>query len=130
MAMQTFNFPYHKFSTKYPESGNRVQLGNSYVFAAPPSGPDLRVFTLKFPVMFYYLNGAGEIDATQNPLLNMKVLENFYNEHKLYKNFIYPHPVYGNCTVKFNRPLEIPEGVHEGGGALNDFQIELMEQLL
>jgi hypothetical protein len=125
--MQTFDFPYHTFRTEYPESGNRVQLGGNYVFTAPPNGPDLRRFTLKFKTMFYYLYPNGTIDTTKNPQYNMAVLEAFYNAHKLHRSFLYPHPVYGNVEVKFMSPLKIPEGIEGGNGALGDFEIDLIE---
>lgn len=124
--MERFDFPYHKFETEYPESGTRVQLSGNYIFTAPPSGPDLRRFRLRFPTMFYYV-ADDEIDLTRNPQYNMAVLEAFYRAHKLHKSFIYPHPVYGDVECKFYSPLKIPQGESGGGGALQDFQIELIE---
>lgn len=298
--METFSFPYHTQETEYPESGTRVQLGGGYIFTAPPSGPDLRRFRLKFPTMFYYPNdevaatnllinsafnyttgphptswtdqgttttagpqsssqfakqaweynasasrtyasqlvnlaanstyrfsvlveeassgiaainvltvvllpaGAtyniditspayspsgtvreGILSATittsatagsasfrvglgtsgtatgkvrlsqpqleltnvtsriltttaaktrlatglnpdKNYQINMTALEAFYSYHKLYRSFIYPHPVYGNVECKFFSPLKIPEGVGNMG-ALKDFTLELIE---
>ena len=125
--MQTFDFPYHTFRTEYPESGNRVQLGGNYIFTAPPNGPDLRRFTLKFETMVYYVYPDGSIDEMKNPSINMGKLEAFYNAHKLHRSFLYPHPVYGNLEVKFMSPLKIPEGIKGGNGALNDFEIDLIE---
>lgn len=125
--MQTFDFPYHKFRTEYPESGNRVQLGGNYIFTAPPNGPDLRRFTLSFETMKYYQEPNGSISLTKNPKINMAVLEAFYNAHKLHKSFLYPHPVYGNIEVKFMSPLKIPNGIENGGGALESFEIDLIE---
>jgi hypothetical protein len=52
--MDTFDFPYHTYSTDYPVNGTSIQLGGNYVFTAPPAGPDLRVLKLHFPGMFYY----------------------------------------------------------------------------
>ena len=125
--MKTFDFPYHKFRTEYPESGNRVQLGGNYIFTAPPNGPDLRRFTLSFETMKYYQEPNGTISLTKNPKINMAVLEAFYNAHKLHKSFLYPHPVYGNIEVKFMSPLKIPNGIAGGGGALESFEIDLIE---
>ena len=125
--MQRFNFPYHTFRTEYPESGNRVQLGGNYIFSAPPNGPDLRRITLKFETMKYYLDVNGAITNAPHPEINMAVLEAFYNAHKMHKSFIYPHPVYGDMEVKFMTPLKIPEGIKGGNGALQDFEIELVE---
>lgn len=125
--MATFNFPYHKQSTKYPESGKRMQMGNSYMSAAEPSGPDQRVFMLDFATMKYFLV-AGVISPTFKPEINLAALEAFYKEHRLWKTFIYPHPVYGNVNVKFNKPLEIPKGISDGDGAVEAFSVELIEQ--
>ena len=125
--METFDFPYHTFSTEYPESGTRVQLGGNYIFTSPPTGPDLRRFSLHFETMFYYLDDEGDIDLTHNPKINLAVLEAFYNAHKTHKTFIYPHPVYGNVECKFYSPLKIPEGNKAGHGSVKDFKIELIE---
>ena len=128
MALQVFDFPFHLFDTEYPESGTRIQLGGNYVFTAPPTGPDLRKFNLSFKAMKYFVDENGEIDKTQRPQINMAVLEDFYNAHKLHKSFLYPHPVYGNVRVKFYSPLRIPQGIEGGNGALKDFKLELMEE--
>lgn len=125
--MQTFNFPYHTERTEYPESGSRIQLGGGYIFSSPPNGPDLRRFTLNFPVMFYYTDSNGDLDFTERPELNMGLMEEFYKEHKLYKTFIYPHPKYGDTLVQFHSALKIPEGIKGGNGALKELTIELVE---
>lgn len=132
MALQVFDFPYHKQSTEYPESGTRVQLGGNYIFTAPPSGPDLRRFTLKFETMVYYVGpthsaATPSVDLVKNPQINLGRLEKFYNDHKLHKSFIYPHPVYGNVECKFQKPLKIPEGNENGNGSVKDFEVEFME---
>lgn len=125
--MDTFNFPYHTFTTEYPESGVRMQLGNSYVFTAPPESPDQRKFNLTFPAMQYYVPTPGTVDITTNPTRNAGTLEKFYTDHKLYATFIYPHPVYGDVNVKFNKPLKIPQPVAGGSGVLNPFDVEFIE---
>lgn len=129
MALETFSFPYHSYSTEYPDSGFRAKLGGSYEFSAPAPAPDQRVFSLYFPVMKYYLL-AGVITLVTKPELNLAVMEAFYNRHKLYKTFIYPHPIYGNVNVKFNKPLKIPNGMAGGDGAISGIEIEMVEQPL
>lgn len=49
--METFDFPYHQWSVEYPESGFRMEFGNSYVYTAGPSSPDQRKLTLYFSTM-------------------------------------------------------------------------------
>lgn len=125
--MQTFNFPYHKQSTKYPENSFRVTFGGGYQFVSKPQHKGQRIFTLYFTGMKFYLTN-GVINNTDSPTLNMQKLIEFYEAHELYEPFTYPHPVFGNVTVRFNTPLEIPKGYSGGTGVVEDFQIELIEQ--
>ncbi len=125
--MAVFPATYFSVQTKYPESGTRVQLGNSYLYTAPPLAPDQRTFTVRLQGMAYFVNSNGTINTTTETGRNMAVFEAFYNEHKLYLSFDFPHPVYGTLTCKFNRPLEIPDGVAGGSGMLPTFDVELIE---
>lgn len=162
--MDTFNFPYHKTSVEYPESGFRMNLGNSYTYNAGPSAPDQRIFRLYFETMiykearvvaqanapagalgdiwidtddnkFYRYNGSTWVESTNrarinihlNPELNAGALEDFYLRNKLYKKFMYPHPIYGSLEVRFNKPLILPKGVHNGGGVIESFELEFVE---
>lgn len=124
--MAVFNFPYHTQETEYPDSGFRATLGNSYQFAAPPSAPDQRKFTLKFPLLKWFVT-AGAIDPAPSALINMAALDAFYNRHRCWAVFTYPHPVYGNLPCRFNKPLKIPKGIEGGDGAVKDIEIELLE---
>lgn len=126
--MAVFEFPYHTVSTEHPVSGVQMQLGNSYEYASEPTAPDQRIFHLQFAVMKYYKNPEGEVDATINPELNIKALSDFYEVHKLWKTFDYPHPVYGTVKVRFSKPLVIPKGAPGGGGAHFDIALTFKEQ--
>ena len=123
--MATFPATYFNFTTRYPESGNRVVFENSYTFSAAPDAPDQRIFTLTMKGMQYFVV-AGVISSIPEPERNMAVLEQFYLDHKMWKTFGLPHPIYGTIACKFNTPLEIP--TIEGLGVLEDFDIELLEQ--
>lgn len=123
-----FPAKYFTFSTRYPESGNRIMLGRSYQFDSPPVAPDQRIFVLNLQGMAYFTDSAGNIDVTINPERNMATLEAFYNEHKLAFRFDFNHPIYGLVLCKFYTPLEIPEGIPGGGGSLNNVTVELIEQ--
>lgn len=126
--MAVFPAKYFRFSTKYPQSGTRIQLGRSYQFDTPPEAPDQRIFVLKLQGMQYIVGSQGNLNANLEPERNMLALENFYNDHKLATSFTFDHPVYGSLTCKFNRPLEIPEGLAGGDGVLPEFEVELIEQ--
>lgn len=125
--MATFPCTYFRISTKYPDSGTRIQLGNSYMFAAPPTAPDQRIFRLTLVGMQYFVNSNNTINTTTSPERNMAVLEAFYLAHKLYQSFDFNHPVLGLIVCKFNRPLEIPEGISGGNGIIESVEVELVE---
>lgn len=128
--MATFIWSLHQQETEYPESGFRMQLGNSYMATAAPVAPDQRTFTLSFGSMCYFTNQGdtwADIDAFQQPELNFALLEAFYVKHKLHKSFDYMHPVYGKVICKFNKPLKVPKGIPSGNGWLQPFTLELIE---
>lgn len=125
--METFNYPYHTIETENPESGTRLQLGNSYVFSAPSSDPDQRVFKLGLTGMQYFWDSEDDLDASVTPTRNMLNLINFYNSHKLNKSFLYNHAVHGEVEVKFSKPLKEPKVIKGSRGVVEDFEIELLE---
>lgn len=127
MAKKTFNFPFHKVRTTYPESTTRVKLGNSWEFVAAPKAPDQRIFELTMRGMQYFVNKNGSINKTKHAGRNMALLEDFYREHQQWKSFYYDHPVHGTVTVRFMDPLDIPAGIDGGSGVVNEFQIRLIE---
>jgi hypothetical protein len=125
--METFNFPFHKQQTNYPDNSFRVAFGRGYQFAAKAPHPGQRIFVLSFVGMRYVVTG-GVLDKVTDPTKNMGKLQDFYEAHMLYEPFIYPHPVLGNVTVRFNRPLQIPKGMSGGFGVVEDFELEFIEQ--
>lgn len=125
--MATFPAEFFTFSTKYPESGSRLQFARSYVYTIEAEAPDQRTFSLSLMGMKYFLDSQGDIDLTVHTNRNMAVLEKFYNDHRLALSFDFNHPVYGTLVCKFKTPLEIPEGIPGGDGALETFRVELIE---
>lgn len=126
--MAVFPATFFTFSTRYPESGQRIRFGNSYAFTAAPTSPDQRQFILRLQGMQYFVNSNGTLNTTTEPGRNLAVLEAFYNTHKLYMEFDFPHPVYGTVVCKFLQPLEIPEGIKGGNGVIDSIEVTLEEQ--
>lgn len=107
---QTFNFPYHRISDEYPESSAIVKFGRGYEFASAPRGPDQIIFDLEFPAMFYIVTKAtGLVDLTTAPTYNIMVLQKFYEDHRLYLPFDFPHPSRGIVSCRFKTPLVMPK---------------------
>lgn len=132
MARENFdNFMMHTVKTEYLPNGFSVNFGGGYSFDADGEYPPLKRFILTFKGYQYYLktvNGIEVIDEERNiDKNNMKALENFYLRHLLYKTFEYNSPVYGKVLVRFAEPLQIPEGIENGRGILNEFNITLKE---
>ena len=124
---QTFSFNKHVLETEYPESGSVLQFGKGYQMATKPKGPDQVIYTLHFDAMrFYFTSMAGTtLDKTTQPTINMGVLEDFYNYHRLYEPFIYPHDTKGNLNVRFKEPLKF-KILKAGRGVVEPFQIRLI----
>lgn len=116
--MQLFTHNIFGYQTEYPQSGQRIQLGNSYQFDVASPAPDQRIFRLTFSGMHY---------GATHQALNMTTLEAFYLAHKLDKEFNFDHPNYGRVVCKFNEPLKIPRVKPGGYGILDDFEISLIE---
>lgn len=118
--METFNFPFHTVEDEYPASSATLKFGGGYQFASKPRGPDQITFKLNFKAMWF--------GSAPNAQTNMQLLVDFYEAHRLYEPFIYPHPRRGNLTVRFSKPLNVPKGVEKGGGQTDPFQLELILQ--
>ncbi len=125
--MKVFDFSVHAVSHSYPQRGTQVQLGGNWTFSTAPRGPVMRTFTLRFDLMRWFKNGAV-YSSTIEPQLNLLRLDEFYREHELHKDFIYPHELYGNLVVKFAQPLVIPEAKKDSNGAVLGLTITLIEQ--
>lgn len=124
--MDTFDFPYHTLDVKYPESSIAVSFGGGYEFTSKPKAPDQVEYNVNFRAMFFFEN-SGVLDLAKYPKANMAVLENFYNAHKMYEKFIYPHPTLGNITVRFAEPLAY-KIAEDGKGRVEAFSIKLKSQ--
>lgn len=125
--MKVFDFSVHVVSHSYPQRGTQVQLGGNWTFSTEPRGPVMRTFTLRFDLMRWFKNGSV-FSSTIEPTLNLLRLDEFYREHELFKDFIYPHELYGNIVVKFAQPLVIPEAKKDSHGAVLGLTVTLIEQ--
>lgn len=130
--MENFdNFMLHKVKTAYQPNGFSVKFGGGYSFDTDGGYPPLKLFTLTFTGYKYYMkkiNGVEVVDTETNVAINnLGALEAFYLEHLTYKTFEYNSPVYGRVYVRFNEPLVIPEGITNGNGVVEKFEITLKE---
>ncbi len=133
--MKTFDFPMHVLEVEYPESSVKVKYGRGYEFASRPRGPDQVIYILHFTGMWFFMDRDGFpplgataiLDYNKLPQINMARLERFYQEHRLYEPFWYPHPVLGNQRVRFDEPLKYK--IEENGhGKVEAFSVRLLTQ--
>lgn len=123
----TFNFPYHTFATKYPEDQSTKTFGGGWSFSATPRNPIFKHVILTMNGLRFYQNANGSISNTLNPTKNALTLQQFYEVHRQNKVFIYPHPVFGNMSVRFLNPVEVP--AVGSNGVIPSFTITLIEDL-
>lgn len=126
--MDTFDFPYHRVRTQYPNNSDSIQFGGSYESTSRPRAPDQRLFILNFAGMKYFFHTDGTVDTSQVPEINYKRFQEFYEAHGTWDSFTYPHPIHGDLVVRFGAPLADPEGIVGGEGAVGAFEIQLKEQ--
>lgn len=125
--METFDFPYFTWTTKYPESGAKVKFGRGYEFASKPKGPDQVNYVFHFKTMKAFEGVDGLLDPAPHPEINIGRLEAFYIEHRLYEKFILPVPGKGNLIVRFSKPLEY-KIAENGQGTVDPFTLEFTTQ--
>lgn len=123
--MEEFLFDYHTPTTSYPDNGLRGTLGNSYTFTVKPVAPPQRTLTLNFEQMTIFGNADGSPDYTTQVAINFNALEKFYQEHQLWRTFLYRHPIYGMLRVRFDEPLTTPKSKN---GYTEAFSVKLQEQ--
>jgi hypothetical protein len=124
----------HVLEVEYPESA-RVKFGGGYEFATRPRGPDQTVYTLHFEGMRFFFEQVGYpplgtrtiLDLNKYPAINMGLLERFYQEHRLFEPFYYPHPAEGNLVVRFRDPLHY-KLKKNGRGEVEPFSVKLILQ--
>ncbi|WP_181176982.1 MULTISPECIES: hypothetical protein [unclassified Mesorhizobium] len=126
--MQTFDFPFHTVADEYPQSSTVIQFGGGYQFATKPNGPDQITFKLAFKAMWFFESSPGVVDAVREPQRNMQCLQDFYEAHRLYEPFNYPHPRRGLVKVRFSKPLQVPKGVEKGNGQTEQVNVEFILQ--
>ena len=126
--MKVFNFPFHTCTVRYPKRGAQVQLGGSYTYAVKSAAPVARTFQLSMDVMKWHKNASGILTPLIQPQENVMALDNFYQEHELHQDFIYPHELYGNVVVKFGEALEIPPAKRDSFGSVFGISITLLQQ--
>jgi phage-related protein len=130
--MENFDdFMIHKVKTAYQPNGFSVNFGGGYSFDTDGGYPPLKRFTLTFEGYMYYMklvNGVEVVDKEKNKNINnLGALEDFYLRHLTHKTFEYNSPVYGKVYVRFAEPLNIPEGITNGHGLVEKFDVTLKE---
>jgi len=104
-----------------------MAYGRGYQFASKPKGPDQVTYVLKFKTMVFWQKADGTYNLTKQPQLNMALLEQFYQDKRLFTKFNYPHPALGNIVVRFAEPLKY-DIAEAGLGTVEPFEIKLLSQ--
>jgi hypothetical protein len=87
--------------------------------------------------MFFWFTTGGVLSSTIQPSLNLRLLQIFYEDHRMSEPFLYVHPIRGSRTVRFAKPLPrllpIPEKVTRDPGTggrghqVQPFSIQLID---
>lgn len=122
------NFMLHKLQTDIQPQGLQISLGGGYSFATDGGYPLVHKLQLKFTGYKFYLKEDKTIDyETNKNINNLGTLYKFYTEKRQNKIFSYDHPLLGLINVRFENPLNIPAGVKNGNGLVEDFEVTLIQ---
>lgn len=122
-----FDFPNYRISSEYKPESNVIPLGGGYTFATMPSKPEMRIFRLSFPLLFWKFTLGGKVDWTTDPTRNLARLELLYDKVRTSDPFWFTHPVYGQLLVRFDEPLKIPAGETRNCGWIGPIELTLLE---
>lgn len=125
-TLERFPMEYFNFDTKYVEPFQHTSLSvMSQTFIPKVEVRPQRLFDLQFKG----LKITDESCVNLNKNLDFNVLYDFYLKHGTYKNFIFEHPVYGDLIVRFGKTISVPKKIKNGLGALESFNILLVEKI-
>lgn len=125
MSLEQYDFIYHKVSHRYRDRSTRLSLGNQWDYVSKPTTPVSRIFTLKYSVMKFFEN--PQLLSPLERRYSADHLDEFYQRHETWKEFLFQHHKFGNVVVRFDQPLELPEGLTGADGAIQPFTVTLRE---
>lgn len=120
-------------SRNVPETLPRQTEGVSIItmggwqFSSKPTTPYQKRFKVTLYGLRWYVNSTtGLFDNTTNPTFNAKRLEEFYEQHELWKAFDFPHQHLGTLSCRFAEPLIVPAGLQNSGGLIEKVEMNLI----
>ncbi len=133
--MEEFKHNNYTLQWDYIDPDTSISMGNGWTFTSESPDPVVREFDLEFQGYKFYTKvdeetGKDVIDETKNQYINnMQDLINFYLAHRKYKSFIFkPWGMDEEVIVRF-KEFSVPRGIRGGGGALEKFNIKLVEKV-
>ena len=128
--LKRFIWDFHNFGTTYVEPFVHASIGpeGTQNFVPYSSVKPVRNISLDFPLLLLQEEDHAVLTGlAYRPELDFNKLKDFYMEHKSYKPFIYEHPIYGDMTVRFSKPIAMPKKIKGGVGVVQNFTVELQE---
>jgi len=116
-------------TTLVRDNASVMSLGG-WQFTAKPTTPFQRRFKVMLHGLCWYTNSNdGRYDPYYRPRHNARRLELFYQEHEMWKPFLWVHPHlgYAPLTCRFQSPLNVPEGIENSGGLISALEVNLIE---
>lgn len=121
----TFNFaPNSQVPTILPPDPQSGVSMNGWTFTSRPNVPYQKKFKVVLYGMRWYTNRLTDMfDTATHPTHNARKLELFYEKHGVWLPFVWKHPHLGLLNVRFNSPLQIPEGMPNSGGLIDKVEM-------
>ena len=123
--METFNFaPNGTVPVTLPPDPMSGVSMNGWTFTSRPAVPYQKKFkVVLYGITWFTSSTTGLFDLTTKPTVNARLLELFYERNGVWNPFLWTHPHLGQLTVRFNAPLNVPEGMVDGGGLVDKVEM-------
>lgn len=127
--MDTFDFcPKSLVPEMLPREQASVVTMNGWTFSAKPTTPFVKSYRLTLYGLRWFLDNNDYFDDSTNPTINASRLENFYQQHELWKPFLWTHPHTGvEKAYRFKTPVTVPKALPNSGGLIDALEVQIIE---
>lgn len=98
---------------------------NGWEATIKPTEPYRRTFKVTLSGLRWYVD-PKQLNVATNPEKNAGRLLDFYQRHRLYKEFRLHHEYLGPIVCKFKSPVNVPKAIRDSGGLIDDVEIMMI----
>lgn len=129
MMPEIFDFcPNSQVPETLPREQGSVMTMGGWTFSSKPTTPFVKTIRLTLHGVQWFLDGDDYYDFAEQPTINARRLEMFYERHELWNPFFWTHPHTGiQQLYRFKTMLAVPKALPNSNGLIEALEVQLME---